>query len=302
MLSRQPFSVEETHGIVNRAGNRIRATSDGSQWSAMFASIQQEAPYEATFDAVDDQLIVLHRNGPVHVERTCGSLMGSHCVPAGGIHLVPSGADFGVRLTGALDTMHVYIRRSVMEEVAAEILDGDPAKLEIPPMIKENDLSLRFLLDAAAEALNAEDTITALYSDYLARTIAAQLIRGYSSEHAKSISRIIKSEFGNIVVANAVEFMHENIDRSIDLVEISEAVGRSPSHVARMFLSDLGMPPHRYLIKLRVQKAKRLLAKSSMPIAEIAFECGFSHQEHLTRLFKRYYTTTPAAYRKSRRS
>jgi AraC family transcriptional regulator len=53
---------------------------------------------------------------------------------------------------------------------------------------------------------------------------------------------------------------------------------------------------------LWVEKAKMLLEKTSMPIVEIAYECGFSHQEHLTRLFKRYCATTPAAYRKSRRS
>ncbi|NMA97965.1 MAG: helix-turn-helix transcriptional regulator [Phyllobacteriaceae bacterium] len=69
-----------------------------------------------------------------------------------------------------------------------------------------------------------------------------------------------------------------------------------------MFRSEIGMPPHRYLIILRINKAQRLLAKSSMPIAEIAIECGFSHQEHLTRLFRRHLGTTPAAYRRSKQN
>ncbi|MNU07967.1 HTH-type transcriptional activator RhaS [compost metagenome] len=62
------------------------------------------------------------------------------------------------------------------------------------------------------------------------------------------------------------------------------------------------MPPHRYLINLRVEKARRLLEKTSMSIAEIAYECGFAHQEHLTRLFRRQTGTTPAAYRRSKRN
>jgi len=298
----QPFGVGETHGIVSRPGNHVTASSDGCQWTAMFASIQRENPYEAIFAPANDQLIVLHRDGPVRVERTRGPHKGSRLVPAGGLHLVPNGMEFGVRLEGVLSTMHVYVRRSVIEEVAADILEGDPSKVEIPPMIQDVDPSLHTLLEAVAYALESSDTATALYSDYLARAIAAQLLRGYSGGRPKSNPFIRRSQFSNPVVANAVDFMRENLDRAIDLVEIADAVNRSPSHVARMFRMDLGMPPHKYLINLRVERAKMLLDKTSMPIVEIAYDCGFSHQEHLTRLFKRYCGITPAAYRKSRRS
>lgn len=298
----QPFGVGETHGIVTRPGNNITASSDGCQWTSMFASMQKEIPYEAIFPPANDQLIVLHRDGPVRVERTRGPHKGGRLVPAGGLHLVPNGMEFGVRLAGMLSTMHVYVRRSVLEEVAGEIIDGDPTKVEIPPLIQDEDPSLHTLLEAVAYALGSSDTTTALYTDYLARAIAAQLIRGYAGGRPKSNPLVRRSQFSNAVVADAVDFMRENLDRAIDLVEIADAVSRSPSHVARMFRVDLGMPPHKYLINLRVEKAKMLLDKTSMPIVEIAYECGFSHQEHLTRLFKRYCSTTPAAYRKSRRS
>jgi AraC family transcriptional regulator len=51
----------------------------------------------------------------------------------------------------------------------------------------------------------------------------------------------------------------------------------------------------------RVEQAERALVETSTSIAEIAAACGFSNQEHLTRLFKRSRGITPAAYRTSRR-
>jgi AraC family transcriptional regulator len=48
--------------------------------------------------------------------------------------------------------------------------------------------------------------------------------------------------------------------------------------------------------------AQHLLSETGRPIAEIAFECGFANQEHLTRFFKRAVGATPAAYRRQRQS
>jgi AraC family transcriptional regulator len=59
----------------------------------------------------------------------------------------------------------------------------------------------------------------------------------------------------------------------------------------------MGVPPHQFILRTRVERAKRLLANTHIPIAHIAAECGFCHQEHLTRAFRRLTGTTPAAFR-----
>ena len=107
-----PFRIEETHGILSRPENKIRASSDRFGWSSLYASAQREIPYEGYFPAVKDQLIVQHLDGPVPIDRLHGPNPARCVVPAGGLHLVPGGLDFGVRLMGALSTLHVYVRRS----------------------------------------------------------------------------------------------------------------------------------------------------------------------------------------------
>lgn len=295
-----PFCVNETHGILVRPENHARRSSDGYQWTSLYASAQREEPYEGFFPAVEDQLIVLHRNGPVSIDRTHGDNPGVAVVPAGGMHLVPGGLEFGVRLMGELDTLHVYVRRAVIEEVAAHMVDGDPAKIEIPAKFLDPDPVLHNLLDAINMALTDDDFATALYIDYMSRAIASQLIRKHSVGRVRHAPALNPTRAIGRTISEAIEFMRENLDRSISLDAIANAINRSPSHFARQFRHELGMPPHQYIVNLRLEKAQYLLEQTKNPIAEIAFECGFSHQEHLTRFFRRRYNTTPAAYRKSR--
>lgn len=64
----------------------------------------------------------------------------------------------------------------------------------------------------------------------------------------------------------------------------------------------MGMPPHRYLMEMRVTKAKQMLERTNISIADIAVICGFTHQEHFTRLFRRCHDASPGAHSKAVRS
>jgi len=297
------FGVRETHGILLRAQNEILASSDERGWRSLYASTQREVPYEGYYDPVQDHLMVLHMDGPVRIDRSLCGKPSSRTIPAGGVHIVPGGIDLGVRLGGQLCTLHVYLRRAVLEEVASEFLVGDPSKCELLPRFGDCDQGLERLLMAVGSALEDSDSSSALYVDYLARAIAGRLICGHSTaQQSEEIFWRDQGGLGRRQLARAIGFMREHLDQSISLNAIADAAGLSPSHFARRFRTTLGVAPHQYLVQLRIERAKKLLAQSDLSIAEIAFVCGFSHQEHLTRLFKRHCDTTPAAYRKARRN
>jgi AraC family transcriptional regulator len=73
--------------------------------------------------------------------------------------------------------------------------------------------------------------------------------------------------------------------------------GLSVSQFARQFKTTAGVAPHRYLLRMRVRQAELLLRTGSLPIAEVAARCGFSHQEHLTRVVRTHLGTTPGVLR-----
>src|SRR5712671_8005068 len=78
------FTVRQTHGPLWQPGVQTRASSDNRGWSSLYASLQRELPFEGTFGAVEDQLVVLHLDGPVMVHRRVAKGEDSRLIPGGG--------------------------------------------------------------------------------------------------------------------------------------------------------------------------------------------------------------------------
>ncbi|WP_407923508.1 helix-turn-helix domain-containing protein [Algihabitans albus] len=91
--------------------------------------------------------------------------------------------------------------------------------------------------------------------------------------------------------------MRDRLADDISLSDIADSVGLSPQHFARAFSRETGMPPHRYLMGLRVERAREFLAESNLPLAAVAIKSGFCSQSHMTTAFKRVLGTTPGRYR-----
>ena len=292
------FTVRETHGILLRPETHIRAASDELGWTSLYASVAREAPYQDSFGAVQDHLIILHLGGPVGVVRILRGVRESRVIPPGGMFTMPGGVDFSVRLGSALDTLHVYLRRSVIEEVAEDLIRGDPAKVELVPCLGEMDPLIERLALGIREALGEADPTSATYADYLARAMAARLLRTHSSVFRPVQPRPFTGGLSQRQLSRAVDFIETNLGGPLPLQEIASASGLSPVHFARQFKRAVGLAPHQYVMRARVERAKRLLTQTDLAVAEIAFDCGFSHQEHLTRVFRQLSGTTPALFRR----
>ena len=295
----EPFGLAQTHGILMREENQFLASSEGLGWHSVFTSVQREQPYEDGYRALPDHLIILHLDGYVRVDRWVGVSRESRMIAPGGTFMVPGGMDFRVRLNDPLSTVHFYLRRSVLGEVARDLCKGDPDHLEFLPRIGEADpLIERLILSVRDEVLGAND-FSQTYIDYVARLVAARLIRGHSSDEARIRMELAAPSDMQRKIARVTDFVRSQLHRSIELSDIAAAADLSVSQLASLFRKALGQPPHRFLINLRVARARELLATSPLPIAEIALACGFSHQEHMTRIFRREIGLTPAAYRRS---
>jgi AraC family transcriptional regulator len=294
------FTVGQTHGANRRTGAamppEIHASSNSWAWPSFYASLQRELPFEDSFDAVDDQLIILHLDGPVTVHRRVRKGESSRLIPPGGLFMVPGGMDFSVRLGGTLQTLHLYLRRALIEEVTQSIQPGDPSQVELLPRLGDSDPLIERLMLGVRDALHDDTPSAAPYVDYLGRAIAARLIRGHSS--ASPVDRA-PVRLGRRHLGRVIDFMETNLGESIDLVAMAAVTGLSPSHFARQFRTMTGKAPHQYLMHLRIERAKRLLSETETPIVTVAFACGFANQEHLTRLFKRSWGIAPAAYRRT---
>ena len=78
---------------------------------------------------------------------------------------------------------------------------------------------------------------------------------------------------------------------------LAEQAGLSPYHFLRLFKAATGMTPHRFVSARRVARCRDLLSDPSKSLAQIAYQCGYSSQSHMTTQFGRAMGMTPGAYR-----
>ncbi len=94
--------------------------------------------------------------------------------------------------------------------------------------------------------------------------------------------------------------MADNIDRRVTLDELAAIARLSSFHFARAFTRTLGMPPHRYQQKLRLDRACELLATTDMRVIDIALAVGYERPQALARVFSRVHGMAPSQWRRHR--
>ena len=84
--------------------------------------------------------------------------------------------------------------------------------------------------------------------------------------------------------------------------QIAAHCGLSRSHFEKAFKVSLGTPPHRWLVRQRIQRAGEKLEQTDDSVSAIALSCGFTDQSHLTRVFGAVVGSSPAAWRRQRKA
>ncbi|GAC1627214.1 MAG: hypothetical protein NVS9B10_15940 [Nevskia sp.] len=105
-----------------------------------------------------------------------------------------------------------------------------------------------------------------------------------------------ESGLGRKALYRALIFMESNLGQKIRLEDIAMAACVSQFHFARQFRVCTGYSPMEYLFRIRIERSKRLLAESELPLGAIALELGFCDQSHFTRHFRRLVGSTPKRY------
>ena len=85
--------------------------------------------------------------------------------------------------------------------------------------------------------------------------------------------------------------------RKITLNDLAAVAGLSRMHFAAQFRAAVGMRPHQYLLKRRIERAEELLKQAEVSLVDIALTVGFQTQAHFTTVFKRFAGDTPYQWR-----
>jgi LacI family transcriptional regulator len=101
----------------------------------------------------------------------------------------------------------------------------------------------------------------------------------------------------DVLIIRTVRFIRENACRGINVQDVLKAVPQSRRRLENQFRKLLGRTPHEEIVRVQLNRVKRLLGETDLSLAEIAERSGFEHVEYLSVVFKKEFGTPPSQYR-----
>jgi AraC-like DNA-binding protein len=191
-----------------------------------------------------------------------------------------------VRLT--LDAAHLV---NLLEDEFDHTLAKDPLILIYDSRITQ---CADLLAGACIEPMDGDR----IYGESLTTAIFAALFSAWRRKNPQGIG----SGLTSWQLRRSTEYMQAHLTEDISLAELANLAKLSQSQFARAFRDSTGVPPYRYILRSRIQRAEQMLAKTHAPIAEIAAQVGFADQSHFTKAFRRFVGATPKRWRQDRQS
>lgn len=218
----------------------------------------------------------------------------SNCGPNGSVCVVEASQPHSASWTDDSEILTIHLDPVFLQQTAIENEFSPNFELRYGSSEQEDRLVSQIGLALVNEA-NSDGSSERIYSESLMQTLVLHVLKNYSS--AKYGIHSLKGGLSGYKLKLVTEYINDNLDKELSLAELSQIADLSQFHFSRSFRETTGLPPRKFLMKRRVEKAKRLLAESDLPIVEIGFQTGFKTQSHFTSLFRRLTNVTPRVWR-----
>lgn len=198
----------------------------------------------------------------------------------------------------AADVFRVYVPQSLLQEcfecVYGHRPQGDIALVDI------TESADRTVKDLAGSLLSADALAPSLgpaYVDGIGLALAARLLALHGpSPRAPGSAR--RPALSPCRLRRVYEYVEENLQHAIRLVDLSKVAELSRMHFAAQFRVATGFSPHKFILQRRIDRAQQLLRDPQMSIVDVALTVGFANQAHFSEVFKKSVGSPPNRWRK----
>jgi AraC family transcriptional regulator len=212
----------------------------------------------------------------------------------------PAELNWHSRRDEPVETAHLHLSTRVLQRVAEEAADRDPASVQIVNRFALHDPVIETVASALVTELQGRQYSAALYAEAAAQFLAVHLLRRHCSVAWPLIrpkGRLDAHRLGRVL-----DRIHDAPERPVTLHELAELAGLSVFHFSRLFKNTTGHPPHRYIVRQRIEAACQLLRDSRHGIADVAYAVGFQSVSQFTAQFAKHLGVSPATFRRSVRA
>jgi AraC family transcriptional regulator len=243
-----------------------------------------------------DPHIVIHSGPPVEIGCERGGQVHSGLSVHGDIDIVPAGVVSRWILKKQDSALVLRVSQDLLSEAVAS-LGADTPAATLQNRFQSRDPKIEHLGWALKAEMDHGFPNGRLYTDGIGAAIACQLVQAHSLAAPKKMA--INSEaMPAFRLRRVLSYIEENLSGDLSLSAIASISGLSLSHFQRGFCRAVGLSAHQYVIRRRIERAKQLLVETDLPLIEVAFSVGFSHQSHLAYHMRRLLGVSPMNVRR----
>jgi AraC family transcriptional regulator len=277
-----------SQALIGAGGKEIDALMGQGDRSAVCGAIYASPPYDLQVPALPVSRL------SVNLTRACvsGGAQGDrhHSYEAlrYSMFLVPAGVPTVWRKEAPSRHLSIYFHLDALDDL--KLRDTVIGRQQI--LFNAQAVGIAQIADQLAAELGGEGLMKAEAADSLARLLLVRLARRLhdSGKAPQSLSPQALENLRDYVVAHLSE--------RILVADLAQQVDLSPNRFAQAFSEHTHQSPHQFVLALRLDRAAHLLRTSKLNLVEIAHDCGFANQQHLSNAMQRHLGTTPGRYRR----
>lgn len=281
-------------------GADLLASSAKWNWPNLLVCTTRIGPFSKSFLSNRSLLVSMVTSGSLCGRWKIGSEYADLNLRPGTIFIIPPHISFAVEVISNAELINIYINSSLLEQVIEEYSSMADSTFNIRSNLFVVDEFMEQSVLSIKEILHNGGTFSGVEAQYFARVLVGRIITRYSSPASKE--QAVENGLPPGVVQKTIEFINLNLHKRIANEQLADLAGVGAAQFGRLFKRTMDMTPHQYIIRSRIERARTLLTETDMPIVEIAQECGFADQVHLTRFFGRIMGTSPASFRRKSKS
>lgn len=264
-------------------------SSSTAGWSSLALFAWRGRCNEAHFEPLTEPALVYHTGGAPVVKVRNGRSWSQHSRP-GLVTIIPAGTPVDWDIGGDVHSYSVHLGSDFFSNVSGNLPAREPLRFQsgvVDPLLAAS-------ITALADELSGPAQRGSLYADAISDMLALHLLRNPTAlpERPEVRGGLSRSQ-----LRRSLDLLEERVETGITLQALAAHAGLSRTYFAEAFQKATGLSPHRYLTQRRIARAQTLLQHTSLALADIALQCGFSNQAHFSQSFRQATGTTPGRYR-----
>jgi AraC family transcriptional regulator len=293
-------SSPQTSSLFGATLGEPLLSSHGSGWNGIHLEYHREPAGEQPehFFEHCHVLCIEVSDRPCSARKWMNGESESKPIVHGDIFIIPEQIRYREQWDGDIEFISLALESGFVAQVADELARS--TAVEILPHFPKPDPLIYQIGVALKSALESDGLASLLYAETMATALVAHVLRYYSAYRstdsgaiAHHVSGLSRSTLSRSTVKQVTDYIIDHLDQELSLTELASLAQMSRHHFARLFKQSVGVSPHQYVIQQRVNRAKQLLLRGELSVAEVAYQVGFANQSHLSRHFKRLLGVTP---------